>query len=192
VISELLGLGHARQLCFDRTTTKYLAFVDSDVEILRKDFLLRAIDILEDKQIGAVVGMAVGHRFAYGLPASLLLLRKSDFVGCVIPDYIDARETFFIQRRLEKLGLRTSYIFEAMIHRSSYRKYKPEWEGANTRLLPSPATKELAFTMKVILLLTLNSKSLTNFLYLPIFYMKFLRGFADPGRWSRLRRGDLQ
>jgi len=188
VISENVGLGHARQLGFENVLTKYLVFVDSDVEIKGSDFTRQAIVAMENPEVGAVVGMSLGHRFAYGLPASLLVLRHGDFHGKIVPDYIDARETFFIQRRLDSLGLETRYIFEAMKHESQFRKFKPEWEGANTRILPSSMSKELSFTARVILLLTLNSRSPVNVVYMPIFYLKFLRGFLDPKPWLKLRR----
>jgi glycosyltransferase involved in cell wall biosynthesis len=188
ILTENVGLGHARQLCFDNTKTEYLVFVDSDVEIVLPDFLERSLNSLEEENCGAVVGMSVGHKFAYGLPGSLLVLRKRDFQGKIIPDYIDARETFFIQSRLDALHFKTVYIPNAMRHLSEFRKYKPEWEGANTRILPSPATKELAFTAKVIVLLTLNSRSVKNVLYLPIFYAKFLRGYLNPRPWLKIRR----
>jgi len=190
IIYEDTGLGHARQVCFENVSTSFIVFVDSDVEILRADFLQQSLRILQNESFGAVVGMSVGHKFAYGLPASLLVLRMKDFHGKIIPDYIDARETFFIQNRLDSLNLKTMYIFSAMKHSSQFRKYKPEWEGANTRILPSPMIKELGFTMKVILLLTLNSRNSANVLYLPIFYLKFLRGFLNPGPWLKIRRAE--
>ncbi|MEM3711323.1 MAG: glycosyltransferase family A protein, partial [Thermoprotei archaeon] len=137
VYTEHVGLGWARQLCIDLVSTEYFAFVDSDVELLDAGFFRRAIEALKDSNIGAVVGTSLGHRFAFGLPASLLVLRKRDFNGKIIPKWIDARETFYIQRRLDQLGLKTVYIRDAMIHRSQFRRYKPEWEGANTRLLHS-------------------------------------------------------
>ena len=139
---------------------------------MRSDLLVQATNALENSRIGAVVGLAVSHKFAYGLPASLLVLRKSDFEGPIVPDYIDARETFFIQKRLDELNLKTSYIFGSIVTHTKYRRYKPEWEGANTRILPSPMLKELSFTMRVILLLALNSR-LEDILYLRIFYAKF-------------------
>ena len=142
MILENVGLGRARQLCFENVSTKYIVFVDSDVEILAQDFIRRSVQGLENNVIGAVVGMSLGHKFAYGLPASLLVLRKRDFLGKIVPDYIDARETFFIQKRLDSEGLKTMYIFGAMKHSSQFRKYKPEWEGANTRILPSSMLKE--------------------------------------------------
>ena len=190
IILEDQGLGHARQLCFDNTHTQFLVFIDSDVEIVQSDFLSHAKELLEDPTIGAIVGMSVGHRIAYGLPASLLVLRKKDFVGRIIPDYIDARETFFIQKRLDNLKLKTSYVPGAMRHNSLYRKYKPEWEGANTRILPSSVLRELSFTLRVILFVALNSGSKRNIAYLPIFYVKFFRGFANPHPWIRLRRDE--
>lgn len=185
---ENTGLGFARQRCLDLADTKYIVFVDSDVEIVDQDFLRHAKRALDRRENGAVVGVAVGHRFFFGLPASLLVLRKEDFQGQIIPKYIDARETFFLQKRLDLLNLKTVYARNAMRHNSLYRKFKPEWEGANTRILPSPAINEIGFTAKVILLLTLNSRSVKNLFYLPIFYLKFLRGFFNPGPWLRLRR----
>lgn len=186
--NEELGLGFARQLCLELVDSDYVVFTDSDVEILDKFFLQRAKIAFESKGVGAVVGLSVGHRFAYGLPASLLVIKRSDFLGNVIPAYIDARETFFLQKRLDELNLKTTYVYDAMKHRSHYRRFKPEWEGANSRILPSSPLRELLFSAKVILLLTLNSKSLKNVLYLPVFYLKYFRGFVKPGPWLRLER----
>jgi glycosyltransferase involved in cell wall biosynthesis len=188
VHNETRGLGYARQLCFDLVDTDLIVFVDSDVEIFRKDFLDVSAKILADGRYGAVVGMPRGHRFAYGLPASLLVLRKNDFEGKTIPGYIDARETYFIQRRLDSRRLRTFYVPEAIVHRSQFRKFKPEWEGANTRILPSSKPRELAFALKVVLLMSLNSRQVKNVAYVPVFYLKFLVGFINPGSWLRLKR----
>jgi hypothetical protein len=163
-------------------------FVDSDVEVVDGEFLEKSSRLMSDERVGAVVGLAKGHLFAYGLPASLLVLRRRDFRGTIIPDYIDARETFFIQKRLDGLKLRTAYVRDAIIHRSQFRKYKAEWEGANTRILPSPALKELLFALEVVLLLSLNSRSVRNILYVPIFYARFVRGFVNPRPWLRLQR----
>jgi glycosyltransferase involved in cell wall biosynthesis len=188
VYKEDVGLGWARQLCIDKVATPYFAFVDSDVELVDRGFFRKAVRILEDRRVGAVVGMSRGHIFAFGLPASLLVLRKTDFQGQIIPKWIDARETFYIQRRLDELGLKTVYIKDAMIHRSQFRRYKPEWEGANTRLLDSDVLKELLFSLGVIILISLNSKNVKNIAYIPFFYLKFLRGFAQPEKWAKLTR----
>lgn len=189
IFSERRGLGRARQLCFDLAHTEYIVFVDSDVEIVRADFFDLALSILRDRGYGAIVGMAVGHRFRYGLPASLLVLRRNNFLGRVVPDYIDARETYFIQRRLDERKLKTYYVLDSMVHRSQFREFKPEWEGANTRVLPDSKPRELLFALKVILLLSLNSHNLKNILYVPVFYLKFLYGFVKPEPWLRMKRG---
>ncbi len=188
LIIEHRGLGYARQLCFDSTNTEYVAFVDSDVEIRDNRFFKTGAKILTDQKRGAIVGMAEGHRFAYGLPAGLLLLRKRDFNGRVIPEYIDARETYFIEKRLSQLGLRVVYLADVMIHRSQFRKFKPEWEGANTRLACGLSLRQLLFAFRVVVLIALNSRSIKNLAYTPIFYLKFLRGFVEPSRWRRLQR----
>jgi len=188
VLSERTGLGRARQMAFDSVGTRFLAFVDSDVEIVNLGFFRSAVADLEQKGNGAVVGMAVGHRLAYGLPASLLVVRSDDFQGRVIPDQIDARETFYIQERLDALRLKTVYLADAIVHRSQFRRYKPEWEGANTRLACGVELGQLAFALKVIVLMSINSKSIKNMAYAPVFYLKFLRGFVNPRPWVRLRR----
>jgi len=186
---ENVGLGRARQICFELCTSKYLVFIDSDVEIVEYRFFERAAHVLDSPEMGAVVGMAVGHRLAYGLPASLLVLRNSDFKGIRIPDYIDARETYFIQGRLDERHLKTAYLADAMVHRSQYRGMKPEWEGANTRLASGVHIRQLAFALKVIILMSLNSRSARNVAYVPLFYLKFLRGFVNPMTFHRLERG---
>ena len=182
------GLGFARQLCFDLVDSDLIVFVDSDVEIMRRDFLDMSAKVLGDSRYGAVVGMPRGHKFAYGLPASLLVLRKNDFERKTIPAYIDARETYFIQRRLDDRHLRTFYAPEAIVHRSQFRRFKPEWEGANTRVLPSSKPGELVFALRVVFLMSLNSRQIKNIAYVPIFYLKFLVGFNNPGSWLRLKR----
>jgi glycosyltransferase involved in cell wall biosynthesis len=185
---ESVGLGYARQLALDLVRTEYLAFVDSDVEIVESSFFGRALEILGNPMIGAVVGMAVGHRLAYGLPAGLLVLRSRDFRGRIIPEFIDARETFYLVRHLTELGLETSYLADSMVHHSEFREFKPEWEGANTRLAAGVRPRELVYALKVIVLLSINSRSVKNIVYIPLFYLKFLRGFSAPGRWRKLTR----
>ncbi len=115
-------------------------------------------------------------------------MRKRDFKGRVIPDFIDARETYFIERRLMRMGLGIVYLSDAMIHRSQFRKFKPEWEGANTRLACGLSLGQLLFAYRVTVLIALNSRSVKNLAYTPIFYLKFLRGFVEPSKWRRLRR----
>lgn len=188
IYAESVGLGYARQMCFDLVETEFLAFVDSDVEVTDASFFPNSLQLLEKPSVGAVVGMSIGHRLPYGLPAGLLVLRRRDFEGKIIPSFIDARETYYIQVRLNERGLSSVYLPNAMIHRSEYRKFKPEWEGANTRLVQGLSPKELLFGVKVIILLSLNSNNLKNLLYVPIFVLKFFRGFVEPGKWRQLNR----
>ncbi len=188
IYSESVGLGYARQRCFELVKTDYLAFVDSDVEITDSNFFEYALLKLKDPEVGAIVGMSHEASLPYGLPAGLLVLRRDDFQGRVIPSAIDARETYYIQSHLDELGLKTSYLPNAMIHRSEYRQYKPEWEGANTRIACGLSMRELLYAVKVILLMTLNSHSARNSIYVPVFVLKFMKGFVEPERWRHLER----
>ena len=185
-----VGLGFARQLCFEIADTECLAFVDSDEEIVAGTFFKKATDLLKDPAVGAVAGMGLGHRFAYGLPMGLLVLRTRDFSGKVIPSSADAREEYFVKKRLVSLGLKTVFVSNAMIHHSRFRRYKPEWEGANTRIVGGVSARQLLFVFGVILLQSLNSRRGKNLVYVPIFYLKFLRGFANPKDWKRIRQVD--
>ncbi len=186
--TEDVGLGYARQKCIDLLRTDFLAFVDSDVEITGLGFFAGALLKLEDSRVGAVVGMSQSYSIPFGLPAGLLVLRRKDLQGKVIPPFIDARETYYLQSRLNELGLKVSYIPDAMIHRSGYRLYKPEWEGANTRVACGLSFRELIFAFKVILLMTLNSRSARNSIYIPLFVLKFMHGFVEPEKWRHLKR----
>ncbi|QQG48511.1 MAG: glycosyltransferase family 2 protein [archaeon] len=184
---ENVGLGYARQLALELAESRYFAFVDGDEEVTNPLFFRCAAKRLEASVVGAVVGMAEGHRFTYGLPMGMTVFRSEDFRGKVIPPGIDAREEYFVQRRLRSLGLRTVFLSDAKVHRSQYRKFKPEWEGANTRLACGLSLRQLLFALKVTLLLSLNSRSFRNMAYVPVFYLRFLRGFAKPQPWRRLR-----
>jgi len=186
--TEGVGLGYARGLCFRMTDTDYLAFVDSDVEITDPRFFDTALSTLSDPSVGAVVGVARGHVFCYGLPASLLVLRKNEYKLVRIPHGIDARETFYIMKVLRERRLGVRYVRDAMVHRSGYRRYKPEWEGANTRLLDSSPVLELPYCFLTVVMVGLNSRSVKNIAYTPVFYLKFLRGFIEPAKWRRLSR----
>ncbi len=186
--TEEIGLGYARQGCIDLVNTDFLAFVDSDVEITDPNFFNVALLELDDLRIGAVVGMSQSYKLPFGLPAGLLVLRRKDLQGQVIPSFIDARETYYLQARLTKLDLKVSYIPNTMIHRSEYRLYKPEWEGANTRVACGLSLVELLFAFKVILLMSFNSHSARNSIYVPAFVFKFMKGFVEPEKWRHLQR----
>lgn len=188
IYTEDVGLGYARQKCIDLLKTDFLAFVDSDVEVTASNFFEGALLRLEDPHLGAVVGVSQSYFLPYGLPAGLLVLRRSDLQDQVIPRFIDARETYYLQSRLNELDLEVSYLPDSMIHRSEYRMYKPEWEGANTRVACELSIGELLFAFKVILLMSLNSRSARNSIYIPVFVLKFMKGFVKPEKWRHLKR----
>jgi hypothetical protein len=138
--------------------------------------------------VGAVVGMAIGHTFRYGLPLSLALLPLNWARAAAIPPSVNARETYYLQAALRRDRRRVAYVLDAMEHRSRFRGHKPEWEGANTRLVAGWSLYQLAYAFAVVLLIHMNSRRARNVLYTPVFYAKFLRGFLHPERWRFLDR----
>ncbi len=188
VIMEDVSLGYARQACLDYVKSGFIVFVDGDAEIIRKTFLKEALQILSSQKYGAVVGMTSTQKLRLGLPASLLVLRKSDFEGKVIPPDIDARETFFIMRRLKEKHLRAFYIPDAIVHRSQYWRFKPEWIGAWTRRLPSSRIYQIAYAGFTIALISLNTGKIRNVAGSGLTYLRFLRGFMNSGKWLKMER----
>jgi glycosyltransferase involved in cell wall biosynthesis len=186
--SETVGLGHSRTLALSLAETPWVLFLDSDVIVRSPSFFRDAAALAESPGIGAVVGMSLGHTFRYGLPLGLTLLPLEWARAAVIPPTIHARETYFLQEALRRDKLRVGYVLNAMEHRSRFRAHKPEWEGANTRLVAGWSLTQLAYALVVILLIHMNSRRPRNVLYTPVFYAKFLRGFLDPQRWRILDR----
>jgi glycosyltransferase involved in cell wall biosynthesis len=188
VETEDRGLGYSRTQLLRRARTEYVVFLDSDVIVRRTDFVAEAQRYWGRPRTGAVVGMSMGHRFLYGLPFSLTMLPRRWATEVVVPDDVHARETYYFQRALARDHRRPRYVLDAMEHRSLYRGHKAEWEGANTRRVAGFSPTQVAYAFAVILLIHMNSRSPRNVLYTPIFCAKFLRGFADPGRWAFLDR----
>jgi glycosyltransferase involved in cell wall biosynthesis len=185
---EDVGLGYSRTLALSLAETPWVLFLDSDVIVRSPTFFAEASQLLRRPGTGAVVGMAVGHRFRYGLPLGLTLLPLAWARQVVIPPNISARETFYFQQALRRDHHKVAYVLDAMEHRSLYRGHKPEWEGANTRLVAGWSLYQLAYALVVILLIHMNSGRPRNLAYTPIFYAKFLRGFLQPERWRILDR----
>ena len=188
---EESGLGYATTRAIMLAETSEVLFVDSDVTITRADFFPTALRMLDQPRVGAVVGGAVGHPFLYGLPLGLTLFRRAWVAQVEIPPEIQGTETYFIRRALARQRLGVAYVPDAMTHASPYRgRSWPEFQGANTRLSSGWSVRELVFSLAVILLIHLNSRKARNFAYTPIFYLKFLRGFLRPDRWSKQDRRD--
>ena len=188
IVQENVGLGYARQLCLDRVKEGLIVFVDGDVEIIRRTFLRESVEILADDRFGAVVGMTNTQKLRLGLPASLLVIRKRDFPGKIVPEVVDGRETFFLSRRLKDLKLRVFYLPGSIVHRSQYWKYKAEWSGAWTRMLPSSKAYQILYSGFTVFLISLNSGSVVNFLISGAVFLRFLIGFTNPEKWLHMER----
>src|SRR5271170_2222401 len=186
---EDVGLGYARTLALSLASSDLVLFVDGDVILRRSDFYAHALAEIRRPGVGAVVGTAVGHRFLYGLPLGLTLLRRTWATEVPIPPAAQGAETYYLRRALRAQHLKVRYVPNAMEHRSVYRvRNWPEWQGAQLRRAAGFDPGELTYAFEVVLLIHLNSQKLRNVLYTPIFWMKLVRGFLDPDRWGTLER----
>ncbi len=190
VIFDEGNLSSATSIGISSARTRLILFVDSDVVIEREDFFGKALKLLGEKGTGAVVGMAVGHRFLYGLPLGLTLFRRETVSGIVFPAGLQGRETYFIQQEFRKSGLATRYVLDAMKHYGAYRSQPnwPEWQGSQVRIATGGSFTELMRSFIVVLLMHMNSGKAKNVLYTPIFCTKLVRGYISPDRWGRMDR----
>ncbi|MCI4324145.1 MAG: glycosyltransferase [Thermoplasmata archaeon] len=181
VVNEETGLGRATTLAIELADTDPILFVDSDVILRRRDFFDNALASLKIPRTGAVVGCAIGHRFLYGLPLGLTLLPRPWALGVRIPPEVLGRETFYLQQALDADHLRVRYVLDAMEHRAAYRSRGwPEWQGAQSRYAGGWSVRLLVYSAMVIALLSMNSRQPRAILYSPIFFAKFLHGYARP------------
>ncbi len=187
VHNEDMGLGYATRLGIELCFSEYALFIDSDVTVIYKEFYRKAIEILKDSSIGAVVGQARGHPFRFGIPLSLTLMPTRIAKEIHFIDNVAGRETYYIQRYMRKRKLKIRYINDAIIHNSTHRgtRYWPEWQGAWIRTTAGWNPREIAYSLLVVFLMLSNSKSLKNFLYFPFFQAKLLHGFLRPNHWMR-------
>ncbi|MCI4325856.1 MAG: glycosyltransferase family 2 protein [Thermoplasmata archaeon] len=188
VHEETVGLGFSRTLALSLAGTPWVVFLDSDVLLRSPRFFAEACRLAQLPGVGAIVGMSVGHTFRYGLPFGLTMVPLAWARSVEIPPSVNARETYFFQQALRRDRRRVAYVPDAMEHRSMFRGHKPEWEGANTRLVAGWSLPQLGYALVVILLIHMNSRKPKNVLYTPLAYAKFLRGFLNPDRWRVLDR----
>ena len=190
VHSEETGLGFATKLLISKADTKYILFVDGDVTVTSAEFFESAARLFNDRRTGAVVGCAAGHDFLYGIPLGLTMLPLDLARKIEMPDVIQGRETFYFEEILANSSLKVRYVRDAMVHRSTYRKYRywPEWQGAQIRYTPSRHFSQLLGAIFVVYMMHLNSKSARNFLYSPIYYLKIVSGFLNPEKWGDVDR----
>jgi glycosyltransferase involved in cell wall biosynthesis len=190
VYVDEIGLGYARNHALQLADTDPVLFLDSDVIVTRPDFYERALAAYQIPRTAAVVGMTVGHRFRYGFPLGLTLISRRWALAAGIPDTIEARATYYLQRAARKAGLKVRNIPEAMEHRGTYRSAPnwPEFQGVGIRSTSGLNPRELLYALLVIQLIHMNSGRPRDVLYTPIFFAKRVRGFLQPARWGRLDR----
>lgn len=188
--SEEVGLGFATNILIKSSRSEYVLFVDGDIEVIRNDFVSIALLELSEHSVGAVVGCGKNHDFLYGLPLGLTMFRRRDIIDARIPDVIQGRETYYLQECLRHKSLKVKYVRDAMIHRSTYRKYRywPEWQGAQIRITPGRHLHQLVFAIPIIFMMHLNSRSVKNYLYSPVFYFKLLKGYVNPEKFKSFDR----
>ncbi len=183
---ENTGLGYATSLGISKAVTENIVFLDSDVLVRDAQFYLKASAILKEKKVGAVVGQAIGHKLLYGLPLSLTVMPIKIASKISIDPRVMGRETYFMQKYLRDNGYKVRYLPDAMVHNSTHRsnRHWPEWQGAWVRNTSGIRPRELAYSMLVIFLMLTNSRKVRNFLYIPIFQAKLVRGFVHPLYWQ--------
>lgn len=181
---EEAGIGRATTLAARLAETENVLYLDSDVILRSASFYSDAVRALALPRTGAVVGIAIGHRFRFGLPLGLTLLRRAWVLSIDIPDDAQGAETYFLRRALKREHRRVRYVSGAMDHLGTYRgKGWAEWQGAQLRLAAGWSLSTIVDSFLVILLIHANSRSPRNVLYTPIFFLHLLRGFIDPSRW---------
>ncbi|MHB1493128.1 MAG: glycosyltransferase family 2 protein [Thermoplasmataceae archaeon] len=187
VFLEDKGLAYATSFAGIVCKKQYILYIDSDVEIIRDDFINTALSLLEDRRVGAVIGSSLGYPFHYGIPFGLILIKRDIINKITFPEGIYGRETYYVQRYFRKARLKIKYIKNAMIHRSYSREYRfwPEWQGSYVRLTAGFSLMEVAYSLLVAFLMLSNKKKLKDFLYIPIFWGKLMRGYINPAVWSR-------
>jgi hypothetical protein len=190
IYDDPIGLGYARNLALAKAETDWVLFLDGDVEIVRRDFFARARGEAQRSGTGAVVGASVGHPFQYGLPLGLTLIDRRLAMRAEIPDRVQGRETYFLQRRLRRERRKVRYVPDAMRHFGTFRSAPgwPEFQGASIRLAAGWDPREVAYAGLVVGLMHANSGCARHVLYTPIFFLRLLRGYLAPRRWGRLAR----
>jgi glycosyltransferase involved in cell wall biosynthesis len=192
ICREDTGIGRATRLALELADTATLLFLDSDVTLVRPDFYATAARRLSEPGVGAVVGNALHHPFAYGLPLGLTLIPVAWGRTVTLPAEAQGSETYYFRRALARDRRKVVYVPDAMIHSTPYRgRTWPEWQGAQIRSAAGWSPRELAFSLLVPLLIHANSRSARNLFYTPIFDLKLLRGFLQPDRWRRRDRRAL-
>lgn len=183
---ENTGLGFATRLGIETASSELIVFLDSDAVITDRKFLEKALMLLHDHTVGAVVGQAENHVFSYGLPLSLTVMPLRIAREIKFDDRAMGRETYFMQDYMRSRKLKVRYLSNSITHNSTHRsnRFWPEWQGAWIRNTSGLKPREVIYSMLVVFLMLSNSKSVRNFLYIPIFQAKIIRGMIHPLYWQ--------
>jgi glycosyltransferase involved in cell wall biosynthesis len=182
------SLGYARQLLFEKSSSRILLMYDSDVVIHQEGWYQTALRLLgsrseDGRRVGAVallpnvnppVELEKFKRFWWRLLPSLerdffvthstLFLRES-LQGIHIPEQLGAAEDVYIWLHIRKNGYASRTMTVAGVHYFTLSEKKGSWMGANLRRLQSLVGKEaLQFVVRNVLLyplLTLTAAALT-------------------------------
>jgi len=175
VYSDDKSLGHARQLLFEKSTSRIVLTYDSDVVIDENGWYQRAVRLLgsrteDSKRIGAVallpnvnppIELEKFKVFWWRVLPSLereffvthstLFLRES-IEGIRIPERLGAAEDIYIWLQIRKRGYASRTMTVAGVHHFTLSEKKGRWMGANLRILQSFVGKEaLQFVLRNVL-----------------------------------------
>jgi glycosyltransferase involved in cell wall biosynthesis len=170
------SLGHARQLLFEKSTSRVLLMYDSDVVIDEEGWYGTALRLLGSRSedgrcIGAVallpylnppIELEKFKRFWWRVFPSLeqdffvthstLFLRKS-LEGIHIPEQLGAAEDVYIWLHIRKKGYASRTMRVGGVHYFTLSEKKGRWMGANLRILQSFEGKEvIQFVLRNVLL----------------------------------------
>jgi hypothetical protein len=169
------SLGHARQLLLEKSTSRMLLMLDSDVVIEEEGWYQRATQLLntsseDGKRIGAVallpsvnppVELDKFKRFWWRILPSLernffvthsTLFLKESLRGIRIPEQLGAAEDVYIWLHIRKTGFESRTMTVTGIHYFTLSEKKGRWMGANLRILQSLVGSEaLQFVVRNVL-----------------------------------------
>jgi len=166
------SLGNARQILFEKSSSRVLLMLDSDVVIYERGWYEKAIKLLgtpseDGRLIGAVVilprvnppvELEKFKRFWWRLLPSLqhdffvthstLFLRDS-IKGIHIPEQLGAAEDVYVWLHIRRRGYVSRTIMVDGIHHFTLSEKKGRWMGANLRILQSIVGREaLQFVLR--------------------------------------------
>lgn len=213
VVQERTGLGRARQMAMELAETEIFAMVESDLVYSQFDWYPRA-----EKQFQGNVGAVVAYvprslsekrgKYAefwsrrtplrerrHGFSAGSTLFLKRAVEGIRVPPFLNAYEDIYIMRQMRARGWTYRTLEVAGTHHSDYESSrKARWYGANARLLYSADPGDLTLLRRQLtlpamgLVAALGTGDAGVLAWALSFSANFLRGWGQPGRFSKFAR----